>query len=300
VSSPSTSSKKETLWISVRDHLIRKHRRSIEPPAGGPAAPTADQQGMKALPMKGSTTEVHGAVGSPLLGAVDFAYAPPPAGAALKASLFEMPAELAKPEGDEAGQVEAAVLALGGRNLSAQEAESLEKLVAEHPDDIAARTRLLGYYFRASADGAKRPHVLWLIENAPESGLPFGEWTRGATGRLPAGKRRERRPGEAAAEPQAPGERVAVLPAYDPELARRRSSGGGSRRRNPSGPRRWSVLMLQVGPHGAADAAAAAGPWSSRGGLPAATGMQRTCRLGGGGGGARPAIARRRSTPGRC
>ena len=45
VSSPTATSKKETLWISERDHLIRRYRRSLEPPGGGPAAPSADEPG---------------------------------------------------------------------------------------------------------------------------------------------------------------------------------------------------------------------------------------------------------------
>jgi len=64
VSSPTAASRKETLWVSARDHLIRKYRRSLEPPEGVPAAPSADAQRMQALPMKGATTEVHGAVGT--------------------------------------------------------------------------------------------------------------------------------------------------------------------------------------------------------------------------------------------
>jgi tetratricopeptide (TPR) repeat protein len=69
-----------------------------------------------------------------------------------------------------------------GSDLTADEAESLEQHVEQHPGDVESRTKLLGYYFRAahrdqSAREAKRQHVLWLINNSPESevlSLPYG------------------------------------------------------------------------------------------------------------------------------
>ena len=65
-------------------------------------------------------------------------------------------------------------LARSGRKLTAEEAESLEKRVEQNPNEIASRTKLLGYYMKKqfrdqSARKAKREHVLWLILNAPDS-----------------------------------------------------------------------------------------------------------------------------------
>jgi hypothetical protein len=210
VGGPSSVSKEETFWISRRDHLIRKYRRSLEPPEGGPQMPEmtdaqADQsleamgqertaenraqmrdamkgamQMMKALPMKGFQTEVHTAVRTPPLGASDFAYAPP-AGAALKASLFGDLGGRARQGGAAMKQVNGTLLALEGTKITAQDAEELEKRVAEHPDDVAARTKLVAHYASAHAEEPQRRHVLWLIEHAPESevlALPYGQLDR--------------------------------------------------------------------------------------------------------------------------
>lgn len=73
-------------------------------------------------------------------------------------------------------------LTMSGRRLTAEEVESLEKLIEQNPRDVSSRTKLLGYYFgrqfqNQSAREAKRKHVLWLIVNSPESevlGLPYG------------------------------------------------------------------------------------------------------------------------------
>jgi hypothetical protein len=78
-----------------------------------------------------------------------------------------------------------------GYSLSKAEAEKLEAGIAGNPDDLPARTKLLGYYFRgarreASEDriAARRRHILLLIEYHPGSetaGLsqvtidPFGD-----------------------------------------------------------------------------------------------------------------------------
>src|SRR6185437_7820525 len=70
---------------------------------------------------------------------------------------------------------------LGGR-MSAAEKVSLEEQVAKNPNDVDSRTKLLGYYFikgrqDADAKSNRQRHVVWLIENAPESkvlGLPYG------------------------------------------------------------------------------------------------------------------------------
>ena len=68
-------------------------------------------------------------------------------------------------------------LARQGRALSQAEAEGLESLLNNSPDDLAARTKILGFYFRGNAmrlygrDAtieARRRHILWLIEHHPE------------------------------------------------------------------------------------------------------------------------------------
>src|SRR5262245_41614284 len=71
---------------------------------------------------------------------------------------------------------------LGGR-MSVDEKVALEEQVTKRPNDVEARTKLLGYYFikgrqDADAKSAKQRHVVWLIENAPESevlGLPYSQ-----------------------------------------------------------------------------------------------------------------------------
>jgi len=69
-------------------------------------------------------------------------------------------------------------LARDGYMLSQREAEDFESLLKNSPDDLAARTKLLGFYFRGGAvrlygrDAtieARRRHILWLIGHHPES-----------------------------------------------------------------------------------------------------------------------------------
>src|SRR6185369_16486768 len=65
-------------------------------------------------------------------------------------------------------QSQAAQLARGGRTLSASEVKDLETHLADNPEDLVARTRLLGYYTstalrtigaEATRD-ARRRHIL--------------------------------------------------------------------------------------------------------------------------------------------
>ena len=60
-----------------------------------------------------------------------------------------------------------------GRNLTAERAESLEAELAKDPENLFARAELVGYYARQFRDHSARTrrhkHVLWLIENAPET-----------------------------------------------------------------------------------------------------------------------------------
>lgn len=76
---------------------------------------------------------------------------------------------------------EAHGLARLGGQMSAADKVSLEEQVAKNPNDVDSRTKLLGYYFikgrqDADAKANRQRHVVWLIENAPESevlGLPY-------------------------------------------------------------------------------------------------------------------------------
>lgn len=73
-------------------------------------------------------------------------------------------------------------LALAGRNLSEEAVRNLESGLESAPDDVEARTELLGYYFlrahgSAAAKEARQRHILWLIGNRPEApvlDLPYG------------------------------------------------------------------------------------------------------------------------------
>ncbi len=71
--------------------------------------------------------------------------------------------------------------AMAGRRLSADQAGALEAAVTNHPDDLSARTQLLGYYFgrqhsSPEAKTARQKHIFWIIQNQPEAviaGLPY-------------------------------------------------------------------------------------------------------------------------------
>src|SRR3954466_15404459 len=64
-----------------------------------------------------------------------------------------------------------------GRALSPKQASDLEERLTNEPEDLAARTRLLGYYFSSAVRttgpdatrGARRRHILWIIEHHPEA-----------------------------------------------------------------------------------------------------------------------------------
>ena len=74
-------------------------------------------------------------------------------------------------------------IARDGYNLTKVDAEKIEASLASAPDDLQARTKFLGFYFRGGVRiyGAeatiahRRRHILWLIEHQPDSesvGLP--------------------------------------------------------------------------------------------------------------------------------
>ncbi len=61
-----------------------------------------------------------------------------------------------------------------GQDISPEEAADLEKAIKEHPEDLWARTVLLGRYDREKRSSpevsqAYEGHVLWLIEHRPEA-----------------------------------------------------------------------------------------------------------------------------------
>lgn len=73
------------------------------------------------------------------------------------------------------------------RDLTPEQAASLEKKLEQDPHDVAARTRLLRYYFgsyrfqdrsvREEMRAARTRHILWLVRNRPEAealGSPVG------------------------------------------------------------------------------------------------------------------------------
>jgi len=68
-------------------------------------------------------------------------------------------------------------IAREGYRLAKTEVEALEAALAGNPDDLATRTKLLGFYFRGAINlygreatiAARRRHILWLIEHHPGS-----------------------------------------------------------------------------------------------------------------------------------
>src|SRR5215510_8082441 len=67
-------------------------------------------------------------------------------------------------------------LAQQGASLSQAAAQELEAGLEKNPEDLAARAKLLGYYWyqwmrpgEAVAKAARRRHILWLIEHHPDS-----------------------------------------------------------------------------------------------------------------------------------
>jgi Flp pilus assembly protein TadD len=71
--------------------------------------------------------------------------------------------------------------AAAGQRLTTNEVSKLETVVAKNPDDLSARTQLLGYYFTRQYSSqevkeAHQKHVLWIIKNKPEAtiaSLPY-------------------------------------------------------------------------------------------------------------------------------
>jgi hypothetical protein len=61
-----------------------------------------------------------------------------------------------------------AILSQGWKTTPA-EAAQLESQLARHPQDVAARTRLISYYYQQMIAARRARHILWLIENHPEA-----------------------------------------------------------------------------------------------------------------------------------
>ena len=79
--------------------------------------------------------------------------------------------------------VDATALAMRGMKMTSEEALELEKKLEQDPDDINARTKLLGYYFQKkysdkSALAAQEAIVLWLVKNKPRAEVLRGSFAR--------------------------------------------------------------------------------------------------------------------------
>jgi len=96
-------------------------------------------------------------------------------GAALGAAFIAV--QVAPALAQAPGAVPPFKLAREGYTLTKSDAEAIEASLKSAPDDLAARTRLLGFYFRSAtrvypievAIEARRRHILWLIAQHPES-----------------------------------------------------------------------------------------------------------------------------------
>ena len=56
-----------------------------------------------------------------------------------------------------------------GWKMTPAEAAQLESQLARHPQDVAARTRLISYYYQQMISAGRALHILWLIENHPDA-----------------------------------------------------------------------------------------------------------------------------------
>jgi tetratricopeptide (TPR) repeat protein len=70
---------------------------------------------------------------------------------------------------------------MSGHDLTPDQVREMEAALEKKPDDLSARTKLLGYYFtRRASDpasaAAQQKHVVWIIKNRPDAaiaGTPF-------------------------------------------------------------------------------------------------------------------------------
>ena len=112
-------------------------------------------------------------------------------GLALFANLLALFANLLWSVTVTAQTVPPAQLAREGRTLSVAQVNDLETRLTTNPEDLAARTRLLGYYFASAqrvvgADAtraARRRHIVWIIDHHPEADVTtLSEMTIDPTG----------------------------------------------------------------------------------------------------------------------
>ena len=61
--------------------------------------------------------------------------------------------------------------AAGVSRMTAADAARMEQQLASSPDDLATRSRLIGYYFLNNVREPRLAHIFWMIENHPESEL---------------------------------------------------------------------------------------------------------------------------------
>src|SRR4051812_11816297 len=83
--------------------------------------------------------------------------------------LFCFEAAAAKPPESARAAYDAhqAILSQGWKTTPA-EAAQLESQLAKDPQDVAARTRLISYYYQQMIAERRAHHILWLIENHPD------------------------------------------------------------------------------------------------------------------------------------
>jgi len=88
--------------------------------------------------------------------------------------LLLLSASVANPTLAQAPREDTSDLMMKGHNLSSQEADDLEAKLKVSPNDLSIRAILLGYYSGKNERPlieARQNHVLWVIENHPESEL---------------------------------------------------------------------------------------------------------------------------------
>ena len=73
------------------------------------------------------------------------------------------------PESSRAAQEAHEAILTEGWHTSPAEAAQLESQLASHPQDVAARVRLISYYYQQMIAEPRARHILWLIENHPEA-----------------------------------------------------------------------------------------------------------------------------------
>lgn len=83
-------------------------------------------------------------------------------------SCFEAAAAMLPESARAAFDDHQAILSQGWKTTPA-EAAQLESQLASHPQDVAARTRLISYYHQQMIAAPRARHILWLIENHPEA-----------------------------------------------------------------------------------------------------------------------------------